>query len=190
MDGGSTRELFNCAGNPSLLPFLIRMAEPFFHSATPELLQLLTPESISQFEPHGRRECLTVRRRRQFRDFLARFSNRIIHHRVPGTFHDVEFGHRSIRFHLEFDDDRQHFAKRHLAGRLIPGRLKSICQHPNVSHQCRISQPAPLGLSWPFPGFTVGMRSRSVGRLLVRLFALAFSGLCLLRAWPGRSIWF
>jgi hypothetical protein len=39
---GSTRELFNCAGNPSLLPFLIRMAEPFFHSATPELLQLLT----------------------------------------------------------------------------------------------------------------------------------------------------
>ena len=54
--------------------------------------------SISQFKPHGRRECLAVRRWWQFRNLLASFPHRIIHHRVPGTFNDFEFGDGSIRF--------------------------------------------------------------------------------------------
>ena len=27
----------------------------------------------------------------------------------------------------------QHFSKRHLARRLVPGRLESVCQYPDVS---------------------------------------------------------
>jgi hypothetical protein len=109
----------------------------------------LQPSSISQLKTHGRRECASIRRRWQFRNFLASFSDRIIHHRVPGAFNNVEFRDRSIRFHLEFNCDLQHFSESHLAGRLVPGCLKSIRQYRDVTCQCRISRPAALGVTRP-----------------------------------------
>ena len=82
--------------------------------------------SVSELKSDDWRKSISTWGRRQFRDLLTRFSDRIINDCITRAVNDREFRNGSIRLNFETNIDYEGCTSGDLTVRLVPGALKPI----------------------------------------------------------------